>query len=367
MTCLYFENKFYIRWYKNCFIIKNIFNMEEKDIKQNELNSEEIQMGEKEKIVPQNSTEASSNNLTKEEEQNKNKIEEQNPDLDNFNTLLKTILDEKEVSKLTKVFYKHLLKIIGKHEISKKYDIIFLYDSQNSISENMADKIYSVIPTKTEKPVLLILHSRGGQIEQAYLISKTCKENSKKFNVAIPRKAKSAATLIALGADEIHMGTLSELGPIDPQFGGLPALGLTSSLESLAKVVTKYPKSSEMLANFLAQKLDLRILGYFERVSESAMQYATRLLGGKIYPSKIEDIARNFVYEYKDHSFVIDKEEAINFLGDTIKTNTEEYLLANDIHQFMSTLNNLVGIIRKKNIAIIGGCKGLIINDIENN
>ena len=94
--------------------------MEEKDIKQNELNSEEIQMGEKEKIVPQNSTEASSNNLTKEEEQNKNKIEEQNPDLDNFNTLLKTILDEKEVSKLTKVFYKHLLKIIGKHEISKK-------------------------------------------------------------------------------------------------------------------------------------------------------------------------------------------------------------------------------------------------------
>jgi hypothetical protein len=33
---------------------------------------------------------------------------------------------------------------------------------------------------------------------------------------------------------------MSELGPIDPQFGGLPALGLTSSLESLAKVVTVF-------------------------------------------------------------------------------------------------------------------------------
>lgn len=303
---------------------------------------------------------------SEENERNKSKVEEQIPDLDNFNTLLSTVLNEKEVAKLTKVFYKHLLKIIEKHSISKKYEIVFLYDSQNSISENMADKIYTAIPSNTDKSILLILHSRGGQIEPAYLISKACKENSNKFNVAIPRKAKSAATLIALGADEIHMGTLSELGPIDPQFGGLPALGLTSSLESLAKVVSKYPKSSEMLANFLAQKLDLRILGYFERVSESAMQYATRLLSGKSCPQEIEDIAKNFVYEYKDHSFVIDKEEAIKYLGDTIKTNTEEYLLANDIHQFMSTLNNLVGIIRKKNIAIVGNCRSLIINDIDN-
>lgn len=255
---------------------------------------------------------------------------------------------------------------MNKYEISKQYEILFLYDSQSSISENMADKIYAAIPNKLEKPILLILHSRGGQIEPAYLISKTCKENSTKFNVAIPRKAKSAATLISLGADEIHMGTLSELGPIDPQFGGLPALGLTSSLESLAKVVTKYPQSNEMLANFLAQKLDLRILGYFERVSESAMQYANRLLSGKKkYPLSKEEIARNFVYEYKDHSFVIDKEEATRFLGETIKTNTEEYLLANEIHQFMSTLNNLAGVIRNKNIAIIGNCRGLIINDKE--
>lgn len=299
------------------------------------------------------------------EEAIKIKAEEQIPDLDDFKTLLDTISNEKETAKLTKVFYKHLFKIIQRHPISSSYEILFLYDIQSSISEGMADKIYEAIPPNNEKAILLIMNSKGGRVEPAYLISKTCKENNSGFNVVIPRRAKSAATLIALGANEIHMGSMSELGPIDPQFGGLPALGLTSSLESLAKVVTKYPKSSEMLASFLAQKLDLRVLGYFERVSESTMQYASRLLTGKKLPKDIDEIAKNFVYEYKDHSFVVDKEEATKFLGDVIKVNTPEYKLANEIHQFMSTLNLIVGVIRKKNIGIIGNYKGFIINEKE--
>lgn len=299
------------------------------------------------------------------DEEKKIKAEEQVPNLDDFKVLLNTIIGEKELSKLNKTFYKHLYKILDRHPVSKDYHVIFLYDNQKSISEEMADKIYASIPSDNSKPILLIINNKGGRVEPAYLISKTCKESSPKFVAAVPRRAKSAATLITLGASEIHMGSMSELGPIDPQFGGLPALGLTSSLESLAKVVTKFPKSSEMLASFLAQKLDLRILGYFERVSESTVQYATRLLTGKELPREIDEVARNFVYEYKDHSFVVDKEEAQKFLGDIIKINTPEYKLANDIHQFMGTLNLLAGIIRKKNIGIIGDCKGIMINDKE--
>lgn len=290
------------------------------------------------------------------EEAKKIKVEEQIPNLDNFKILFDTIRNEKEISKLNKTIYKHLYKIIDRHAVAANYEVLFLYDNQTSISEDMADKIYEAIPPNNAKPILLIINNKGGRVEPAYLISKTCKENSPQFVVAIPRRAKSAATLIALGANEIHMGSMSELGPIDPQFGGLPALGLTSSLESLAKVVTKYPKSSEMLASFLSQKLDLRILGYFERVSESTVQYATRLLTGKKLPKDIDEIAKNFVYEYKDHSFVVDKEEATKFLGDIIKVNTPEYKLANEIHQFMSTLNLLAGILRKKNIGIVGSC-----------
>lgn len=41
----------------------------------------------------------------------------------------------------------------------------------------------------------------------------------------MPLKANSAATLIALGADEIVMGPFSELGPIDPSLGIRRRLG----------------------------------------------------------------------------------------------------------------------------------------------
>jgi ClpP class serine protease len=326
---------------------------------QSENNSGEKEMSNKSELG------TTENTTTPATEPKKTKAEEQVPNLDDFKTLFDILYAEKEISKLNKTIYKHLYTILARHKVAAGYEVLFLYDNQTSISESMADKIYEAIPTSNTKPILLIINNIGGRVEPAYLISKTCKENSTKFNVAIPRRAKSAATLIALGANEIHMGSMSELGPIDPQFGGLPALGLTSSLESLAKVVTKYPKSSEMLASFLSQKLDLRILGYFERVSESTVQYATRLLAGKKLPKDIDEIAKNFVYEYKDHSFVVDKEEATKFLGDVIKVNTPEYQLANEIHQFMSTLNLLAGILRKKNIAIIGNCKGLVINEKE--
>lgn len=290
---------------------------------------------------------------------------EKEKNLDNFKELIDLVFSEQDISKLREFFFNHIRKIINRHTISKKYLVLFLYDENNSINEKMTDKIYAAIPEKNVKPILLIIHSKGGEVEPAYLISKTCKENSPKFVVAIPRRAKSAATLISLGAKEIHMGSMSELGPIDPQFGNLPALGLSSSLETIAKVVSKYPNSSDMFAEYLNKQLNLRLLGYFERVSESAKQYAQRLLEDKTNLKEIQDIAHAFVYEYKDHSFVIDKEEARKYLGDIIKVNTEEYKLANDIHKFMSNLNWISGVVRKKNMEIIGLYKDFGITDIS--
>lgn len=49
--------------------------------------------------------------------------------------------------------------------------------------------------------MLLLLMGTGGEIQPAYQISKICKTFAKShFFVCIPRFAKSAATLISLGA-----------------------------------------------------------------------------------------------------------------------------------------------------------------------
>lgn len=288
--------------------------------------------------------------------------------LDTFKDILEFVyvFKDKEISEMFKYISDHLNGIISKYEsINEKYLIVFLYDEGNAIDEFMVDKIYDTIPKDNKKPILMILNSRGGRVEPSYLISKTCKENSSNFVVVIPRRAKSAATLISLGANEIHMGPMSELGPIDPQIGNLPTLSISSSLRTIAKVVTEYPDASLMFSKYLTEKLDLRILGYFERVSESAKQYAIRLLKDKKTKRNSEEIAHDLVYEYKDHSFVIDKEEAKKYFGDMIKINTEEYSLANDIHKFMNKLNFVVSVLRKQRIAIIGSYKDLSSSSIE--
>src|SRR5258708_1830409 len=46
------------------------------------------------------------------------------------------------------------------------------------------------------------------------------------IRVIVPQSAMSAGTMIALSAKEILMGKHSNLGPIDPQIGGIPAHGV---------------------------------------------------------------------------------------------------------------------------------------------
>ena len=66
------------------------------------------------------------------------------------------------------------------------------------------------------KIIDLFLYSRGGDVSVPWRITSMIREFCDDFNVLIPYKAQSAATLLSLGADNIIMGKKSELGPIDP-------------------------------------------------------------------------------------------------------------------------------------------------------
>ena len=292
-------------------------------------------------------------------------LDKPDTDFEDFKTLINIIYKAEKLDDIKPNITAHIEKIIKSNPISQNYTVLFLYDPHEDIRPYAADRIYKALSNQNNKNLLLIIHSSGGQIEPAYLISKCCKEYSDKFVVSVPRKAKSAATLLALGADEIHMGIMSELGPIDPQFGGLPALGLSSAVEYLAGLCQRYPESSEMFAKYLSITLNLRTLGYFERVSESAMQYAQRLLDGKELPQgqDVYNVAATFVYAYKDHSFVIDREEAKKFLGETIKSETNEYSLGNDIHDFLERLGLFIDIFKQHTISLIGTYNDLLFSE----
>ena len=97
-------------------------------------------------------------------------------------------------------------------------------------------------------------------------------------------------------------------------------------------------------------------IGYYERVSEAAVQYAERLLATK--PALVDhaaDIARQMVYSYKAHGFVIDAEEATRLLGnDWVFPWSKLELMAEGIYRLFEWVNLWLGVHQKKRLIVTG-------------
>ena len=96
----------------------------------------------------------------------------------------------------------------------------------------------------TEKGLDLIIHTPGGDTAATesivdYLWSKF-QGNIRCF---VPQMAMSAGTMIACSAKEIWMGKQSSLGPVDPQFNGIPAHGVIEEFEKAYKEITEKPET----------------------------------------------------------------------------------------------------------------------------
>lgn len=69
---------------------------------------------------------------------------------------------------------------------------------------------------KNKKRIDFFLYSRAGDVSVPWRIVSMIREFCDEFNVLIPYRVQSAATLLSMGADNIIMGKKAELGPIDP-------------------------------------------------------------------------------------------------------------------------------------------------------
>ena len=73
--------------------------------------------------------------------------------------------------------------------------------------------------------VTLLLNSPGGDVDAAERLQHMLRESASPpgleqpgdVEIVVPNRAKSAATIMVLGADRVTMSDASELGPIDPQ------------------------------------------------------------------------------------------------------------------------------------------------------
>jgi hypothetical protein len=103
--------------------------------------------------------------------------------------------------------------------------------------------------------IALLIDSLGGDAKAAYQLATFFTRYCGGFAAVVPRFAKSAATLLTLGADEIILGRCAELGPLDTQIynlqrnGYIPVLDKVKALERLhASALELVDRSVTLLA-----------------------------------------------------------------------------------------------------------------------
>lgn len=194
----------------------------------------------------------------------------------------------------------------------------------------------------------LWVESPGGDAHAAYKLALLLRSYACKIRVVVPDFAKSAATLLALAADEIYMGAAAELGPLDAQIpneGGIvttiSALDVARSLVELTKAamtqafeggaevlqITGLSRAESLSAmlEFAAQimepiirQMDPRMIHWASTLLDVAVAYGTRLLiagdGAGPHPQAVS-IPRALVEDYPTHGFIISWQEAADRLG----------------------------------------------------
>ena len=154
--------------------------------------------------------------------------------------------------------------------------------------------------------ITLLLDSPGGDVDSAektvQILRGVCQPPSGPsgdFEVVVPYRAKSAATLIALGADRILMSDSSELGPIDPQFkytdGSLAAFAVIRAYERAEERCLKHPNNPAFAKAFgKLHPVDIEVMRLAVSRSRACAERLLKRQGGNYTaaPAILTDVDR---------------------------------------------------------------------------
>jgi len=166
------------------------------------------------------------------------------------------------------------------------------------IEDEDADMLEGVLrKADLSKGLALIISSPGGNGIAAERIINICRSYSgtKEYIAIVPGKAKSAATMICLGASKIIMGSSSELGPIDPQMtltedNKVKIFSVFNLVESYNELFSKAVKEKGNLQPYLQQlaNYDEREIKEMKSVMALSEDIAIRTLSSGIMKGKSE-------------------------------------------------------------------------------
>ncbi len=205
----------------------------------------------------------------------------------------------------------------------------------DSINE-LTDQIQA-IDGEEHEAIDLLIESIGGDALTSWRLISLLRTSFKKVNVLVPHSAFSAATLLALGADEIVMGRYGCLGPIDPQITARKKDGTTQQFgyedivsfldfvrEEAGITEQQYLKDA---FDRLCESVEPPTLGFAKRSSALSVSMGEKMLQMHMADpnkkSKAHDIATKLNKSFFSHGHALSRKDASD-IGLNIIEPTEE-------------------------------------------
>jgi hypothetical protein len=158
------------------------------------------------------------------------------------------------------------------------------------------------------RKLALVLNCPGGDGLAAERIITICRSFSKgNYTVIVPKQAKSAATMICLGAAQIFMSSTSELGPIDPQisFDGRNSYAAHEIIESYEGLISKATKAKGRIDPYLQQlqRFDARDIRWIKSAQQLSDSIALKALQTGAMKGKSSTAIQNKIKPFLNPQF----------------------------------------------------------------
>jgi hypothetical protein len=203
----------------------------------------------------------------------------------------------------------------------------------------------------------LILHTPGGDTAATESIVDYLRRMfGTDIRAIIPQLAMSAGTMIACACKEIIMGKQSNIGPIDPQLGGIPAHGVLEEFEKALKEIQENPQTIPIWQK-IVEKYHPTFLGECQNAIDLSLEMVTLWLETGMFKSSpnSKGIAKKIAKELSDHektkthSRHIHIDKAVK-IGLTVKSLEKDFdqefqdLVLTVHHSYMHTFANSLAI-----------------------
>ena len=219
-----------------------------------------------------------------------------------------------------KKIYQELEKIRNRPIIS------YVTSIRPGCSAQMAQDVLPIIVKQISKiqdtsdSIDLLILSNGGDPIVSWRIISLLREKFKHISVLIPYTAYSAATLLALGADEIIMHPFGNLGPLDPQLTFIDNKGKQKiiSYEDITKYI-QFVKDIGITDQELIQKsfekltgeIPPTLIGFAKRSSQLGLTMGQKLLATHMKDeNKTKIISETLNTKFYHHGYPLGRKEA---------------------------------------------------------